>query len=172
MSTKALQHLVLSVVLAVGLCGISAILPATQAYASPEHPAQVATPSSAQKQALKKASADFSLELFQRCVADKGKNANVTVSPMSVMNALAVTANGANGTTADQMREVLGDGASMASINKYLSWYNSRLVNTGKAKLNNANAIWYSNDKSLKVKKPFLSKAKKDYKAKVTSADF
>ena len=127
---------------------------------------------SSQLNAFKKASADFSIDLFGRCVADKGKNSNVTIAPMSVMNALAITANGAGGSTLKQMRDVLGDGASMASINEGLSWYNSKLVNVEKAKLKSANAIWYHKDGTLKMKKKFLSTARTTYNAKVTGADF
>ena len=133
---------------------------------------KVAKPAKKQLKAFKKASADFSLELFGRCVAAKGKNANVTVAPMSVMNALAVTANGAKGATAKQMRKVLGDGASISAINANLAWYNSQLANTAKARISNANAIWYSDDGVLKMRKAFLKAAKRYYKAQVTAADF
>ena len=131
-----------------------------------------AKPAKKQLKAFKKASADFALELFGRCVNAKGKSANVTISPMSVMNALAVTANGADGKTAKQMREVLGDGASMARINKNLSWYNSKLVNTKKARISSANSIWYHNDGSLTMKEAFLKVSKKYYNAEVNAADF
>ena len=131
-----------------------------------------AKPSKKQLKAFKKASADFSLELFNRCVAAKGKNANVTIAPMSVMTALAVTANGAGGKTAKQMRKVLGDGATIAQINKDLQWYNSKLVNTKKAQISSANAIWYDNQGSLKMKKAFLKAAQKYYNAAVSPSDF
>ena len=170
MKVRTLRSIALSALLALSLVAFAS-LPITQAYAF-DNPAQAAAPSKAEKKAFKKASADFSLELFQRCVAAKGTNANVTVSPMSVMNALAVTANGADGVTSKQMRKVLGDGASMASINRTMSWYNSKLTNTSRAKLSNANAIWYHDSNTLKMNKSFLKKAKKYYKAKVKGADF
>lgn len=131
-----------------------------------------AKPSGKQLKAFKKASADFSLELLNRCVAAKGKSANVTIAPLSVMNALAITANGAKGRTARQMREVIGGGATMAEINQNLSWYNSKLVNTKRAKLRNANAIWYHNGSALKMRKTFLKAAKSFYHANITPADF
>ena len=131
-----------------------------------------AKPASKQLKSFKKASADFSLELFGRCVAAKGKNANVTVAPMSVMTALSIAGNGAAGKTSAQMRQVLADGASISQINRNLSWYNSRLTNKKKAKLNSANAIWYDSNSGMKVRKKFLSAAKKYYKALVKPADF
>lgn len=134
--------------------------------------AKPAKPSKKQLKSFRKASADFSLELFKKSVEAKGKNANVTISPMSVMYALAITANGAGGKTAKQMRKVLGDGASMARINKNLAWYNSSLKNVEKAKLLNANSVWYHNGGSLIMKPKFLAKAKKHYSAQVNGADF
>ena len=129
-------------------------------------------PSKAQLKRFKKASADFSLELFQRCVAAKGKGANVTIAPLSIMNALAITANGAGGKTAREMRDVLADGAGMGVVNKNLAWYNGKLVSAKRALLRNANAIWYHDDGTLKMKKKFLSTAQGTYKAAVKPADF
>ena len=134
--------------------------------------AKPAKPSKKQLKAFRKASADFSLELFKRSVEAKGKSANETIAPMSVMNAMAITANGAGGKTAKQMRKVLGDGASMTRINKNLAWYNSSLKNAAKAKLLNANSIWYHDGGSLTMKQKFLSKAKKYYSAQVSGVDF
>ena len=176
MTTKALRGLALSTISLLLVLGLAAALPTSAAFASDDDAASAlsaaTTPTKAQQKAFKKASADFSLELFQRCVAAKGSNSNVTIAPMSVMNALAVTANGADGKTSEQMRKVLGDGASMARINKNMRWYNGKLKSYSKAKLRNANAIWYHNDGSLKINKKFVSKAKKYYKAKVSGADF
>jgi len=162
--------------LAVGIVGFA--VAAQSAAAAPQATAQSvaasapAKPSAKQLKAFKKASADFSLELFQRCVAAKGKNANVTIAPMSVLNTMALAANGAGGSTATQLRDALGDGASIARINKNLAWYNSKLTNSKKAKIRTANAIWYHDDGSIAMKKGFLKAAKKYYAAAVTPADF
>ncbi|MDO4399609.1 MAG: serpin family protein [Coriobacteriia bacterium] len=149
--------------------------PAASAAAVKQAPAQVsnpAKPSAKQLKAFKKASADFSLELFQRCVKAKGKNANVTIAPMSVMNALSLTANGAKGATAKQMRTVLADGATLARLNKNLAWYNSKLSNSKKARIKTANGIWYHNDGTLKMKAKFLATSKKYYGAEIAPSDF
>ena len=147
-------------------------LAANAMQAQTANSAKPSKPSKAQLKRFKKASADFSLELFGRCVAAKGKAANVTIAPLSVMNVLAVTANGAGGKTAKQMRRVLGDGATMSVINQNFAWYNSRLVNVKKARVRTANALWYHNDGALTMKKAFLKKAKKYYGAAVKAADF
>ena len=134
--------------------------------------AKASMPSKAQLRRFKKASADFSLDLFQRCVAARGKGANVTIAPLSIMNALAITANGAGGKTAREMRDALADGASMSAINKSYAWYNGKLVNVKRALLRNANSIWYNDDGSLKMRGKFLSTAQNIYKAAVKPADF
>ena len=147
----------------------SAVKAASAKKASKATPAK---PTKKQLKAFKKASADFAIDLFKRSVMAKGKNANVTIAPMSVMSALSLTANGARGKTLAQMCKVLGDGASMARINKNLAWYNSKLVNAKKARLRSANSVWYHNDGSLTMKKGFLAKARKYYAAEVSGADF
>ena len=179
MKVTSFSRIVMAVILGLSLVGFTAAWQTSQALASPESGIQAAQaspkaskPSAAQLKAFKKASGDFSLELFQRCVAAKGKNANVTVAPLSVMNVLAVAANGADGKTAAQMRKVLGDGVSVSAMNKNLRWFNGHLVNSKKAKLDIANAIWYHNDKSLTMNKSFVARAKKYYEAGVTAADF
>jgi len=179
MKVTSFSRIVMAVVLGLSLVGFTAAWQASQAFASPESTVQAAQasskaskPSAGQLKAFKKATGDFSLELFQRCVAAKGKNANVTVAPLSVLNALAVSANGAAGKMSAQMRKVLGDGASISTINKNLKWFNGHLVNSKKAKLDIANAIWYHNGKSLTMNKSFIARAKKYYKAGVTAADF
>ena len=138
-------------------------------------PAQASEPTkppAKQVNAFRKASADFSLGLFKRCVAARGKRANVAVAPMSVMNALAMTANGAKGETSAQMRRVIAGGASMSRINANLSWYNRRLVSAAKAKLSNANAIWHDDGGGLTMNPAFLSVAEECYDAQVSAADF
>ena len=145
---------------------------ASSAPSSSKKTAHVKKPTKKQLAAFKKASADFSIELFRRSVAAQGRNANVTVAPLSIMSAMAITANGASGKTGKQMRKALGNGASMARINKNLSWYNSKLTNTKRAKLSNANSIWYHNDGTIIPKKGFLDKTASYYGAETTAADF
>ena len=98
MKAKTLVGFTLAIVLAFGLFGFGSAYAAspdegtddaavalTTAASSAAKPAK---PTKVQLKAFKKASADFSLELFQRCVAAEGKNANVTIAPMSVLTAL------------------------------------------------------------------------------------
>ena len=79
---------------------------------------------------FKKSVADFSINLFQAAVqADDtladGKNA--LISPTSVMLALTMTANGADGKTRDEMETVLGGDVSLEALNEYLYTYTEEL---------------------------------------------
>lgn len=57
--------------------------------------------------AFKSAYGNFSVELLKKCFYGKS---NTLISPLSVSSALAMTANGANGQTKDEMEKVLGSG--------------------------------------------------------------
>lgn len=50
------------------------------------------------------------------------------ISPLSISTVLAMTANGANGQTKDEMEKVLGNGISLDEFNKYLSSFNDSLI--------------------------------------------
>lgn len=68
---------------------------------------------------------------------------NLLISPLSISQALAMTANGAKGETKSEMEAVLGGGIPMESLNEYYYDYTSNLADSkyGSAKL--ANSLWY-----------------------------
>jgi len=112
-------------------------------------------------------SASFSIELFKKSV-EKGKN--TLISPVSVLLALAMTANGADNGTLKQMQTVLGKDIPIDELNEYLYYYVKKLPNGDKAKLNIANSIWFRND--LTVEKDFLQKNADYYKAAAFKSAF
>ena len=100
--------------------------------------------------------ARFSVELFKKSIAN---DKNSLISPLSVMLALAMTANGADGETLAQMERLLGGGIKLSELNKYLFSYADGLPSTEKTKLNIANSIWFRDDKDkLYVEPDFLQK--------------
>ena len=114
--------------------------------------------------------ADFSIELFKKSIADKQ---NSLISPLSVMLALAMTANGANGETLAQMETLLGGGISLSELNEYLYSYSQRLPSMEKSKLSIANSIWFRNDgDSLQVHDDFLQRNADYYGAEAYSSAF
>ncbi len=94
---------------------------------------------------------DFAVRLFQTSAED-GKN--TLISPLSVLSALAMTANGAKGETLSQMEAVLG--MSTEELNKYFHSYIKALPQGDKYKLNLANSIWFRDDERFTVNDDFL----------------
>ena len=96
---------------------------------------------------------ELSLKLFQEVTKEEIEN--VLISPLSISLALAMTANGAQGETAEQMLSVLG-GYSIEELNAYLYSWVKQLPSTKTVKLELANSIWYRDEEDLQVKEEFL----------------
>ena len=99
---------------------------------------------------------DFALRLFR--AANSGDN--TLISPLSVLCALAMTANGADGQTRAQMEEVLG--MTVEDLNFYLYGYLNSLSQDQKNKLALANSIWFTDNEAFRVNRDFLQ-ANADY---------
>jgi serine protease inhibitor len=116
------------------------------------------------------AMSDFYLDLFQKTMDD---NKNSLVSPLSVMLALTMTANGADRETLTQMEAVLGRGISLAELNRYLLAYASNLPADSKYRINIANSIWFRDDENrLHVEEEFLQKNADYFKAQAYKSPF
>jgi serine protease inhibitor len=114
--------------------------------------------------------ADFTIKLFHNSI-DKEKNS--LVSPLSVMLALAMTANGADGSTLEQMEEVLGNGITLEELNQYLYYYANNLPSEEKSRFKIANSLWFRDDENrLTVEKDFLQKNADYYNAAIYKAPF
>ncbi len=94
---------------------------------------------------------DFTAKLFKGCYTE---DENTLISPLSVISALAMTSNGANGDTLEEMENTLG--LSREELNEFILSYMSSLENGEKYKLSLANSIWFSDDESLTVNERFL----------------
>jgi serine protease inhibitor len=115
-------------------------------------------------------SANFAAELFKKSVSN-GENS--LVSPLSVMLALAMTANGADTQTRVEMETVLGGEIPLEDLNEYLYSYVKKLPSGGKYKLGIANSIWFRDDEDrLTVEKDFLQKNADYYGASAYKAAF
>ena len=93
------------------------------------------------------AATDFGLALFRQTM-EPGKN--TLLSPLSVLYALSMTANGAAGETLTQMEQVLGLDAEAA--NQWLCSYDRQLPQG----LTLANSIWFRDSTDLTVNADFL----------------
>lgn len=115
----------------------------------------------------------FAVRLFQESLSseqDKGAAKNVLISPVSVLFALSMTANGANGNTLAQMEDVLG--ASVSALNTYLHEYRTCLPRGEGYKLSIANSIWFKDDPDFTVNEEFLALNAAWYNADIYQAPF
>lgn len=113
-----------------------------------------------------KSQTDFALRLMRAC---NGEN-NTLISPLSVMLALSMTANGADGQTKTEMEAVLG--MTTQELNAYLHNYVNQLTASETIKLSIANSIWYRDADYLHVTPTFLQTAMDYYSADAYKAPF
>lgn len=111
--------------------------------------------------------ASFAVNLFRNSVTSEK---NALVSPLSVLCALAMTANGANGETLAQLENVFG--LPVPELNDYLHSYLGSLPTGDKYKVSVADSIWLKDDESLAVKKDFLQTNADYYGASIYKAHF
>ena len=132
--------------------------------------AQAATPKGELTDKELAAITDFSVRLLQDCVTeDAGEN--TIVSPLSVIYALAMTANGAEGETLTQMEAVLG--MPVEELNECLQGCMEHYENA-KYKLQLANSIWFTEEESRKfvANQSFLQKNADYYDAEIYQTVF
>lgn len=110
---------------------------------------------------------DFAIRLFQ---SSEKSGKNTLISPLSVLYALAMTANGAEGETLEQMESVFG--MTTEELNLYLYSYINNLPQDEKYKLSLANSIWFTEDERFTVKQSFLQTNADYYGADIYKAPF
>lgn len=111
---------------------------------------------------FKAAASSFAAELFKDNYS-KGKT--TLVSPLSVLTALALVQNGAQGNTLAQLEQALG-GLDRDTLNAYMRAYCDFLTESEELKI--ANSVW--TDSSAEAKRDFLQKAVDSYSAQLFSA--
>lgn len=111
---------------------------------------------------FKAAAASFSADLFKYNYSN-GKT--TLVSPLSVLTALALVQNGAQGNTLAQLEQALG-GLDRDTLNAYMRAYCDFLSAGDELKI--ANSVW--TDSSAEAKRAFLQKAVDSYSAQLFSA--
>lgn len=96
---------------------------------------------------------DFSVELFRKSAED---GENTLISPFSVLSALSMTANGADGDTLKQMEDVFG--LSLDELNDYFRTY----ISDEQDAVTIANSLWLKDQDELPVS-PDFTRAVTDY---------
>lgn len=113
------------------------------------------------------AATDFGLRLLSGSM-EEGKN--TLVSPLSVLMALGMTANGADNETLEQMEEVFG--MTHSELNQYLYAYAAKLPQGEKYKLTIADSIWIKDSAGLQINQDFLQVNADWYDAQIYQAPF
>lgn len=141
----------------------------------PENPMQTVTPHLVNTDTLNASdmhrdtvsATDFAVRLFQESI---NTDENTLISPYSVLTALAMTANGADGETLAQMEQVLG--LPVDELNTYLYLYQNSLPAGDKYKVSSANSIWLKEEAGLVLQEDFLQILTDYYHAEVYKAPF
>ncbi|MBW4453664.1 MAG: serpin family protein [Nostoc indistinguendum CM1-VF10] len=115
----------------------------------------------------------FGFKLFSEVLKDDKGEKNVFISPSSVAIALAMTYNGASGSTQQAMAKTLElQGMTLPEINSSYAAALKQLLDTQDAKvqLSIANSLWANQDVSFAP--DFLKRTQDFYRAKVSNLNF
>jgi serine protease inhibitor len=126
---------------------------------------------SAGEKALVKSGESFGFKLFQE-IANTQKDSNIFISPLSVSMALAMTYNGAAGSTEEAMQRTLGlEGLSRTQVNESFKSLIELLAGLDpKVQFDIANSIWYR--QGYTVLPEFVSLNQSYFNAVVRAIDF
>lgn len=111
-------------------------------------------------------------ELFRQASANLGSSDNIMLSPVSLNAALAMTANGAEGPTKDEMYQAMGlEGMDEHAVNRYYEKLITGLpLVDPTSTLDVANSIWYR--EGFSVLPSFLDTNREFFNASVEALDF
>lgn len=114
----------------------------------------------------------FSYDIFARTVAYDQEEENVFISPLSISMALAMTLNGAEGQTFEDMRKTLAlDGMELEEINSSFQSLIELLVSVDPdVQLKIANSIWYR--EGFPVNTEFQQAMNEYFSAQIEGLDF
>ncbi len=120
---------------------------------------------------LTAATSRFAFKLYNQ-IRKQGTNKNTFVSPASIMMALAMTYNGADGATRQGMARTLEiEGMSREEVNRAFADLKSALSPTDpKVQLKIANSLWARNGFSMNP--AFIARNKEHYGAEIASLNF
>ena len=117
------------------------------------------------------AAARFSVNFLQDSMS-LDQNRNLLISPDSIMTAMAMVENGAQGETLEQMEKAMsGQAGTAEAFNEYLQYMNDRLAGSTNILFSSANSIWVK-EGALQVKDGFKDINRKYHYATVRERAF
>jgi serine protease inhibitor len=122
---------------------------------------------------LVSANTKFAFDIFKKLLMED-IDENIFISPLSISIALAMTYNGAEGTTKDAMAKTLNFGnMTLEDVNQKYSDLIESLENVDQAvKLLISNSVWMKNEFEPAVKSSFLQNVGTSYDSEVFTRDF
>ena len=114
---------------------------------------------------------DSALRLFYADL-EKEPEKNVLISPVSILFALGMTENGADGNTLTEMEQVLSGGIGVQELNPVMYSLNQKLSAAQDVSWNVADSIWVKNDGSVTLREQFVTDAVSYYDADIVMAPF
>ena len=163
--TRASAHVLLACLLALGLVGCQQTLSLTATELTADvKPAEAASLEASDGSATY----DFALDLLRASIAEASGESTL-VSPLSVLYALAMTENGADGETLAQMEQVTGMSAD--ELTDTLQAYLLR-ADADDSPLSLANSVWLRDSEGLAVEDSFLETCGGRLGAQAFSAPF
>lgn len=112
----------------------------------------------------------LTLDLMTHAIKDSDDN--VMLSPLSILTALSMTANGAKSDTLREMEQVLGGKLDIHQLNEFIKAYSDTLPSSDQAKLAIANSIWYKDAPGVTIREDFQKANQKYYSAGIFPAAF
>ena len=109
---------------------------------------------------------ELALRLLKGCQSD----GDTLISPTSILCALAMTANGAEGETLSQLEDLFGMSAD--ELNAYMAAFLATLDDSDGSKLSSACSMWLRDDDKLKINDAFIEKNAGYYDSAVFTAPF
>lgn len=114
--------------------------------------------------------ADLTAKLLASC--EKDNKDSTMISSLSIVTALAMAANGADGKTLDQMLNTIGCGLDLEGLNQQLFNFYASLRNGKDASLKGANSVWLTNSPRYSVNENYLRRIENTFDADIVSVDF
>ena len=112
--------------------------------------------------------AEVYVDLF-KSTTDKNKKSSL-ISPLSIITALGMTADGAAGNTKAQFEKLFG--MTTEQLDAAMNYYYGLLKSSEKAKFDYANSIWYTSRDDFTVKESFISRVLGAYYPQLYMVDF
>ncbi|HOJ47915.1 MAG TPA: serpin family protein [Bacillota bacterium] len=123
-----------------------------------------------QANGVDEAAVAFAIDMLKASMED-GKNC--MISPLSILTALGMTANGADGETLKQMEEALFGGKTIEEFNAFYQDLIKRITNPNEGVVAFANSIWYRDEPDrLKMNDDFIRKMQETFNSAINPGDF